>query len=344
MKKNIIHHRSPHHSGYSGYACLIDFMRDVQVIQGKPQIPYKLAKCLGELSSQKAGIYNSQSVQKEIELLKIINQFSKENPTIIHYLNGERDIRYLIKYKISGEQLKFCASFHKPPEVLEKTIQNTTYLKKLNGAICVGRNQVDFIKEWLKLKHVEYIPHGVDTSFFEPLKEKPHSKKILFVGQHLRDFEMLNNTMPTILAENKEASLDIILKKEFKHKVNIKSTKVSIHSGIDDFTLKKFYQKASFLYLPMLDSTACNSILEGIACGLPIITSDVGGNRTYLEGTGNFLIPKENSQKFIATALHLLSNPAMCEAIGKQSRALSLNYDWNKIAEKIESFYKSLFS
>lgn len=341
MNNFIVHHRSFHHASYSGYARLIDFIDDAKVIEGEDQIPYRLAKLVGDLSNQKAGMYNSQSVQKEIDLYKQIKNLPETENSIVHYLNGERDIRYLLKFN-KYKNINFCASFHKPPEVLKSNIKKTNYLEKLNGAICVGQNQVDFLKSWLNLTKVNYIPHGVDTVFFKPLTQKKFSKKMLFVGQHLRDFDMLNHTLPRILAEDSQSSIDIVLKKKYINKIEVLSPRVRLHTGVDDIVLKKFYQEASFLYLPMLDSTACNSILEALACGLPIITSKVGGNKAYLNGSENILVHKDEEDNFIQKALYLLKNEDKCSVIGEQSRKLSLNYDWEIIGKQVMDFYNSI--
>ena len=341
MKKIIVHHRSSHHAHYSGYARLIDFLEQPDVIHGETRLPYRLAKWLGEMSTLKAGLYDSQSVQKEVELFFRLKKSSIKEKTIVHYLNGERDIRYLLKNKNKNKQLKFCATFHKPPEVLRKIIKETSYLKKLDGVICVGQNQVDFLRNWLDLEHVSYIPHGVDTRFFHPLNKKKLSKNMLFVGQHLRDFEMLNTTLPIILAEDKNASIDIILKKEYKEKIKLpNSNRIRIHSGIGDNQLKTFYQKATFLYLPLLDSTACNSILEALACGLPVLTSNVGGNQAYLNCGGGFLL--SDKDEFSQLALELLKDSDRCDLLSKEARLQALKYDWGNIAADIISFYKKI--
>lgn len=340
MNKLIIHHRSNHHASYSGYARLIDFLDEPQVIQGKNILPYRLAKGISQLSDQQAGLYDSKSVQKEVELYQLLRK--TKTPGIVHYLNGERDVRYLLNYKKVSRSIKFCASFHKPPEILKTTVKNNRYLKQLDAAICVGANQVDFIKYWLGIDQVKYIPHGVDTHFFKPLIHKKSAKKMLFVGQHLRDFEMLNTTIPEILAKDTSASLDVVLKKEFKAKVQLTSDRVLIHTGVDDETLKRFYQEASFLYLPLVDATACNSILEALACGLPIVTSAVGGNMAYLSGSENFLIPADDEAQFVHTALNLLAKPDMCQKIGQSSRELSFRYDWNNVAKEVEAFYQEM--
>ena len=41
------------------------------------------------------------------------------------------------------------------------------------------------------------------------------------------------------------------------------------------------YQGADLLLLPLIDATANNTLLEGLACGLPVLASDLTGVRDY---------------------------------------------------------------
>ena len=106
----------------------------------------------------------------------------------------------------------------------------------------VGVNQIEHIKSWLQLKNVIYIPHGVDINFFKPnfnLRSNK-SKNIVFVGQHLRDFDVFNNTVSQLLEDDDEIIINVIIKEDAVSKV-IKHPKINIHSGISDLDLLKIY-------------------------------------------------------------------------------------------------------
>src|SRR5690606_27904874 len=111
------------------------------------------------------------------------------------------------------------ATFHKPPSVLQTTITDTRYLQKLNGAIAVGASQVEFLKNWLNLDEVAYIPHGIDTDFFVPDTSKRKENTILLVGQHLRDFEALNRVISAVSETVYNVKFQVVLKKEYADKV-----------------------------------------------------------------------------------------------------------------------------
>src|SRR5690606_661805 len=135
---------------------------------------------------------------------------------------------------------------------------------------------------------------------------------LLFVGQHLRDFEVLNNTIPKLAQEIVDLKVNVVLHPGYVSKIQTNSH-IDIFTKVDDKTLLKFYQEACALYLPMLNSTACNSLLEAMACGLPIITSNVGGNTNYLEDTESILIEKGANDKLIKETKCLLDDNVRME-------------------------------
>lgn len=318
---------------------MTDYM-PVTSIYGTTRVPYYMAKIFSKYHSNKIGLYNAGSVWKESELFRHLRG-SREGTSVVHYLNAERDVRYLVKYKKFFPTTKFCGTFHKPPEVLNRTIKNYEILCKLDAAIAVGENQVDFLKERLQHEKVAFIPHGVDTEFFQPdlLEKDPNT--IIFVGNHLRDFDVFNYCIPRIAENCKGLKVHVVIPPDHQSKIKPHGS-ISIHSNIEDQELKNLYNLSSVLFLPLKNVTACNSLLEGLACGLPVVSTDIGGNRSYLEGTKNILVPKGDNSFYIDAVIKLLNNPDTLREIAISSREKALSLSWGKTAEKVASFYKSL--
>lgn len=339
MNKIFVHHRSGHHAVNSGYGRLIDYI-DGQVVNGRINFPYKLAKILANRYSQNAGIYNAGSLLRSIELFRILKK-NKGQRNVVHFLNGERDVRHLGLLKSLFPNTLFCASFHKPPEILKESITDVSKLKKLDGAIAVGANQVEFLKTWLGLKNVVYIPHGVDTEFFKPDTSLKEGNTLLFVGQHLRDFDTFNKTIPKLVEVIEDLKIKVVLHRAYVYNIT-PHPNVEILTKVKDLVLLNLYQKATVLYLPMLDGTACNSLLEAMACGLPVVTSRVGGNAAYLESTANILVENGKVESFINETIAILQDENRLFEMGRLSREKGLELAWSKTAKSIEKFYQNL--
>jgi glycosyltransferase involved in cell wall biosynthesis len=340
MQTIIVHHRSKHHAQNSGYGRLIDYLEAKTIPAGTTYLPYKIAKYISKNTNQNAGIYDVKSVYKDWQLFQQL-VFSKNEPRTIHYLNAERDIRYCTQLTARFSKTSVCASFHKPPEVLLKTIHDTQYLKKINGAIAVGSNQVDFLKNWLNLEQVKFIPHGVDTTFFQPDSSKREEHTLLFVGQHLRDFEALNYAVPRLKEKIPSLKINAVLRNDYSKKINADSA-VTVFSGLDDESLKKIYQQATLLFLPLQNVTACNSILEAMACGLPIVSTAVEGNASYVKNNSGILVPQNDYNALIDTTLSLLENQDALVKMSAAARITALDFEWKKVSKQVCAFYHEI--
>ncbi|MGH2665082.1 glycosyltransferase family 4 protein [Flavobacterium sp.] len=340
MEKIIIHHRSSHHAHNSGYGRLIDYMEAETIPSGKSGLPYKIAKYISQKADQESGLYDSTGVIKDWELFRSL-LFSRNQDRTIHYLNGERDIRYAIKMASLFSKTRVCATFHKPPEILSSTILNTQYLKKMDGAIAVGINQVDFLKNWLNTDNVQYIPHGVDVNFFKPDYSKTQENNIIFAGQHLRDFEALNYVIPRIKEQIPTIKIKVVLRKDFAKNI-ISDASVEMFSGIDDNELRNLYQEASLLFLPLKNVTACNTILEAMACGLPIVSTDIEGNRGYVKNEAGILVSPTDYKTYVDVVVDVLKNKEKRDYLALKSRENALKLDWEVIAGQVNGFYDSM--
>lgn len=339
LKVVAVLHKSMHHAGYSGYSQFLGCITGIKVIHPKPIIPYFLAKLIAKIIRKGLGSYDTASLYKDLQVILYILKNYKEN-ILVHYLNGERDIRLAIGLFSKKKHIKFVATFHKPPDVLQKQIPNTIYVKKLNGAIAVGENQVPFLKNWLAIDNVEYITHGVDIDFFKPNFELRSSKKILLVGQHMRDFTVFNKVIEVLLEQDSSIEVNVVLHEAYQKRV-IAHKNVYIHSGVTDEELRAFYQKSSVLFIPLTDVTACNSVLEAMASGLPIVSTDVGGNSDYFKNTKNILLKRNSTVEKYSEAIHQIMNDDLSFDISNSSRNKALEYAWHITAKRINNFYYS---
>lgn len=84
---------------------------------------------------------------------------------------------------------------------------------------------------------------------------------------------------------------------------------------------------------------------EAMAAGLPIITTDRGGNAEVVEGYGNgIIIPEYNNSGDFAWAISfLLENPVTALAMGRRGRKLAEEkYNWGRVAGEILEIYDSI--
>jgi len=92
--------------------------------------------------------------------------------------------------------------------------------------------------------------------------------------------------------------------------------------------------------LPSLTETTSLSTLEAMACGLPVIVSNVGCLREYIKEKYNgLLFPKNNSYVLYEKLKFLIENPSLREEIGKNARKTTENFSWEKTILRIKKVF-----
>lgn len=105
------------------------------------------------------------------------------------------------------------------------------------------------------------------------------------------------------------------------------SDRVSVHGAVrDEERLKGFYRKADCLVVPSLAEGMPTVVLEALACGLPIIASDVGAIRRFVTTDCGWLVPPGDVDALRAA----MSEAALADlrAKGAASRRMADGLDW----------------
>jgi glycosyltransferase involved in cell wall biosynthesis len=86
-----------------------------------------------------------------------------------------------------------------------------------------------------------------------------------------------------------------------------------------------------------------NAILEYMACGLPVIATDVGGNPELVDHTNGFCFPPNDPESLGEALVKLAFSPALRKKMGANSlEKVREKYTWDKIIKEWEEYYRSL--
>jgi glycosyltransferase involved in cell wall biosynthesis len=116
-----------------------------------------------------------------------------------------------------------------------------------------------------------------------------------------------------------------------------------VFDSIDEEKLRTLYRASDLVVLPLLDCTANNTLLEGLSCGVPVITSDVGSVRDYADTTCAVFTEPGDADSMVAELMALLNNDTLRERMSIAARQRALQFDWKHVAQKMQAIYAGLF-
>lgn len=262
---------------------------------------------------------------------------------IVHVTNLEAHLPMFSRWKQAPKNL--IATIHFPPSCWGK--QDLEQLKRCQSAILLYSQDVPFFERHIGKERVKVVLHGVDTDFFHPNPTEALQNRVLFCGQWLRDFAMLREVIEGIQDQRPEVVFDLIVPEHARKNSDLEMLQarkgVFWHSKLSDDQLRKKYWEASVAIFPLLDCGANNALVECLACGLPIVSTDVGGVRDYGGGTIFPLTPRGDAPKMVDTVLSLLHDPAGRQAMAAEERKYAeMHLSWRNVCQKHLEAYNCL--
>lgn len=251
-------------------------------------------------------------------------------------------------------------------------------LEVMKSADCIiaatpaEKSQIEFLYK-TTINDLQVIPPGVDTGHFYPIpadeaKEaieipQDHSM-ILFVGriEPLKGIETLIKAI-SIMYESgflKECPhhLSIIggntddtqenLSSEMRRLMNL-SKEYKIEDLIiflgkrSQDSLPYYYSAAEVVVMPSHYESFGMVALEAMACGTPVIASQVGG-LAYLvkDGETGLVVPNDDPQALADSLMKVLCRKGIRSELSRNAAVYAQDYDWEIIARKIINLYEGL--
>lgn len=217
------------------------------------------------------------------------------------------------------------------------------------------------------------IPPGVDTCHFYPIPAdeakqyiglKPENRMVLFVGriEPLKGVDTLIHAMSCFGLQGAHQPVHLAI---IGGDVNVKFEDMSeemirLQKLCDDLcmggmvvflgkrgqdTLPYYYSAAEVVVMPSLYESFGMVALEAMACGVPVIASEVGGLGYLVQnGITGYTIPDSDPKALCAKLAELLGNVDLRNQMGRYAAEYAVDYAWETIASQIVGVYNDVLS
>jgi len=223
-------------------------------------------------------------------------------------------------------------------------------------------------------KKIKLIPHGVDLNLFHS-KEKP--KDFTFIAnkgfRNLQDRGGIQYLIKAYLEEfNIKENVNLIIKinpaygipdlNKIINQLDIKNKEsAKIKFLVDSIKYEKLvdlYNSGQVFVSPTRAESFNIPCIEAMACGLPVITTNFGGQTDFVNNNNGIIISGEleeikheinyegirwltpNINELRTAMRELYSNPEMVSSKSFESIKTAKEFTWDKSAEKIHSLLK----
>ena len=101
--------------------------------------------------------------------------------------------------------------------------------------------------------------------------------------------------------------------------------------------LPLYYNAADVCVVPSYYESFCLVALEAMACGTPVVASQVGGlSVTVRDGETGYLIPRPCPQPFAERVAALLADEDLRQSFGRTATEAVSGFGWDTVADAIE--------
>ena len=254
-------------------------------------------------------IYNINSIYSHSEEMLY---WVKPKYKILYHMHGANNALS----KAKGRIFRNKVFLYLWSRIRKKNINNA------NRIIAIDYLCLDLLKKYNKSQKAILIPNFVDTSIFyldnvkSAILKNINQKIILFVGriEEVKGLELFVDVLNILHHKEKDLWKGVIVGRgTYQKNIQTYIKKQSIESLFffagpifDQQELRKIYSAASVLIIPSFFEGIPMVVLEALACGTPVVSTDVGGIKQLIADEKNcFVIDKRLPSLFAAKILQI---------------------------------------
>ena len=203
------------------------------------------------------------------------------------------------------------------------------------------------LKQNFPAERIFFVPNGVDESFFQARDSSSQASRLLFVGTWLdrKGIYYLVESLALLASRWADLHLTVagcmvdpaVVRRYFPAALQ---PRLNIMPFIVSAEMPALYAQHDIFVLPSLMEGMPLSLLEAMAGGMPVVTTDTCGMADVVEDNYNGLLVKPADAPSLAAAIErLLRTEELRASLGRAAQETMRRYTWGLIAERIEHVF-----
>jgi phosphatidylinositol alpha-mannosyltransferase len=277
----------------------------------------------------------------------------RERIDLVHVHGGLNPVLGLVAPEAADDlDIPVVATFHSWFQrsalcrIFRRTLQ--ARLDRHAAAVAVSEPVVEaharyFSADW------RVIPNGVDTAFFHPVSSTQPSEgthEILFLGRldPRNGLDTVLAAMPAILKQLPDTRLTIAGDGPLRRVYQRLAAPVEDHVhfvGSVNGNRPEVYSQADLYLCPTTKASFGITLLEAMACGTPLVVSDITGFRELIAGGEEaVLVPKNDVAAWANTIVALLRDEGHRKEMACAGLRKAARFAWPNVAQDVMAVYR----
>lgn len=337
---------------------------EVQLITFRSENDYKFLTNSLDREIIPSSVIPSLSGKSKVDVKQLQAYIDAFQPDVIHshLFESEMVLAHISLPLKTKRIVHFHDNMHQFRNFQLKTLFNKTYLTdffekrivskkypKKTTAIAISKNTEVYCKRNLsKNISVVLLHNAIDLAVFEKKERASSSNEITLIGSLVENkgHVLAIHTIKELKIRGIDVKLnclgDGIEREKLEKLVNELELKKEIvfHGNID--SPENFLQHSFCYFLTSKSEAFGLTIIEAMACGLPVVCTDGKGNRDLIQEGENGFMVWERDPKLLADKIELLfKNEDLRKEMGEKARVFAQEFGMENYVDQLLSIYKS---
>lgn len=204
---------------------------------------------------------------------------------------------------------------------------------------------------------IQVIPNAIELSVFYPPPQKNSDgpTRLLFVGRFnaFKNVETLVDAAAQLL-QSGQTNFELQLIGEGQRRANVErlvierglTRHVRLLGWLERERLVEYYRQADIFVTATTWEGMPNTVLEGMACGLPVVATRASGLEELVrDGVNGYLVDINDTAALAGKLAALINNPFERQRMGKESRKIAeREFAWEYIAAQYVEIYQRIIT